>query len=127
MRLGKTNSSELDCFSLAFRYLCKKTVCSMRLIELNLQQIIELCRKYKVKTLSVFGSILTDKFNDDSDVDLLVNFNSEDIEDYVSNYFGLKESLSELFGRKVDLIEEKGLRNKYFIGPINRTKKIVYE
>ncbi|HIR38270.1 MAG TPA: nucleotidyltransferase domain-containing protein [Candidatus Limisoma gallistercoris] len=99
----------------------------MRLIELNLQQIIELCRKYKVKTLSVFGSILTDKFNDDSDVDLLVNFNSEDIEDYVSNYFGLKESLSELFGRKVDLIEEKGLRNKYFIGHINRTKKIVYE
>ncbi len=99
----------------------------MRLIELNLQQIIELCRKYKVKTLSVFGSILTDKFNDDSDVDLLVNFNSEDIEDYVSNYFGLKESLSELFGRKVDLIEEKGLRNKYFIGHINRTKQIVYE
>ena len=98
----------------------------MKLIELNLQQIIELCRKYKVKTLSVFGSILTDKFNDDSDVDLLVNFNSEDIEDYVSNYFGLKESLSELFGRKVDLTEEKGLRNKYFIKHINRTKQIVY-
>ena len=41
----------------------------MKLIELNLEKICELCRKYKVKTLSVFGSILTDRFNDESDID----------------------------------------------------------
>ena len=46
----------------------------MHLIEHNLQSIIELCKKYRVKTLSVFGSILTDRFNDESDVDFLVNF-----------------------------------------------------
>ena len=46
----------------------------MKLIELNINTIIELCRKYKVKTLAVFGSILTDKFNEKSDVDLLVDF-----------------------------------------------------
>ncbi|WP_305482027.1 nucleotidyltransferase family protein, partial [Paramuribaculum intestinale] len=46
----------------------------MKLIELNLQRILDLCRKHKVKTLSVFGSILTDRFNDQSDVDLLVDF-----------------------------------------------------
>ena len=94
----------------------------MKLIELNLQRIFDLCRKHKVKTLSVFGSILTDRFNDESDVDLLVDFEQVDHNkfDYVSNYFGLRDALELLFGRKVDLIEEKGLRNKYFIGGAQR-------
>ena len=43
----------------------------MKLIELNLQRIFDLCKLHKVKSLSVFGSILTDRFNEQSDVDLL--------------------------------------------------------
>lgn len=89
----------------------------MKLIELNLEKIYELCRKYKVKTLSVFGSILTDRFNDESDVDLLVNFLHYDLDslefDYVINYIDLVEALESLFGRKVDLVVESGLRNQY--------------
>lgn len=101
----------------------------MKLIELNLQKIIDLCHKHKVKTLAVFGSILTDRFNDESDVDLLVDFDTTDHEqwDYVSNYFDFRDSLERLFGRKVDLIEEGGLRNKYFIANVNRTKQMIYE
>ncbi len=78
--------------------------------------------------MSVFGSILTDRFNDNSDVDLLVDFEPIDHAkfDYVSNYFGLRDALEVLFNRKVDLIEEKGLRNKYFIANINRTKQLIY-
>ncbi|MDE6371857.1 MAG: nucleotidyltransferase domain-containing protein [Duncaniella sp.] len=100
----------------------------MKLIELNLLHIIALCRKHRVKTLSVFGSILTDRFNDNSDVDLLVDFEPVDHNrfDYVSNYFGLRDALEHLFNRKVDLIEERGLRNKYFIDKINRTKQLIY-
>lgn len=100
----------------------------MKLIELNIQKIIELCHRYRVKSLAVFGSILTDRFNEDSDVDLLVNFDTTDHEqwDYVSNYFDLQEALEKLFGRKVDLVVEKGLRNKYFIANVNRTKQIIY-
>lgn len=100
----------------------------MKLIELNLQRIINLCRKHKVKSLAVFGSILTDRFNDQSDVDLLVDFEPIDHDkfDYVSNYFGLRDALELLFNRKVDLIEEKGLRNKYFIDNVNRTKQVIY-
>ncbi len=52
----------------------------MKLIELNLQRIIDLCRKHRGKTLAVFGSILTDRFNDHSDVDLLVDFDTTDHE-----------------------------------------------
>ena len=100
----------------------------MKLIELNLQRILDLCRRHRVKTLAVFGSILTDRFNDRSDVDLLVDFESVDHEtfDYVSNYFDFRDALERIFMRKVDLIEEKGLRNKYFIANINRTKQIIY-
>ena len=103
---------------------------SMKLIELNLEKIYELCRKYKVKTLSVFGSILTDRFNDESDVDLLVDFLPYDPDsmefDYVTNYIDLAESLESLFGRKVDLVVERGLRNKYLIANVNRTKQLIY-
>lgn len=100
----------------------------MKLIELNLQRIFDLCKKHRVKSLSVFGSILTDKFDDNSDVDLLVDFEPIDHDkfDYVSNYFGLRDALELLFNRKVDLIEEKGLRNKYFIASVNRTKQLIY-
>jgi hypothetical protein len=100
----------------------------MKLIELNMQRIIDLCLKHKVKTLAVFGSILTDRFNDQSDVDLLVNFDTTDHEkwDYVTNYFDFRDALERLFGRKVDLVVEKGLKNKYFIANVNRTKQMIY-
>ena len=100
----------------------------MRLIELNLQSIINLCRKYKVKSLAVFGSILTDRFNDKSDVDFLVDFGVIDHErfDYVTNYFEFRYALEKLLNREIDLIEEKALRNKYFIANVNRTKQMIY-
>ena len=100
----------------------------MKLIELNMQRIIDLCRKHRVKTLAVFGSILTDRFSDQSDVDLLVNFDTTDHEkwDYVSNYFDFQEALEKVLGRKVDLVVEKGLKNKYFIQNVNRTKHLIY-
>lgn len=100
----------------------------MKLIELNLQRIFDLCRRHKVKSLAVFGSILTDRFRDDSDVDLLVDFEPTDPDkfDYVTNYFSFRDSLERLFNRKVDLVEEKGLRNKYFIANVNRTKQMIY-
>lgn len=100
----------------------------MKLIEINLQRIFELCRKHRVLSLSVFGSILTDRFNENSDVDLLVNFDTTDHEkwDYVTNYFDFRDALERLFGRKVDLVVEKGLKNKYFIANVNRTKQMIY-
>lgn len=102
----------------------------MNLIELNLQKIIELCKKYRVKSLAVFGSILTDKFNDNSDVDFLVDFEPYDPDnlefDCLVNYLDLVDDLESIFKRKVDLIVEKGLKNKYFISNINRTKQLIY-
>ncbi len=100
----------------------------MKLIELNLQRIIDLCRRHKVKSLAVFGSILTDRFNDQSDVDLLIDFEPTDHDkfDYVSNFFDLQDSLEALLKRKVDLVVGSALRNKYFINNVNRTKQVIY-
>lgn len=100
----------------------------MKLIELNIAGIVALCKQYRVRTLAVFGSILTDRFNDESDVDLLVDFDTTNHEqwDYVGNYFGLRDALESLFGRKVDLIEDRGIRNPLFRKAIDSKKRLIY-
>ncbi len=85
----------------------------MQLIENNIQTIIALCKKHKVSKLFVFGSILTNRFNNDSDVDLIVSFNKAEVNDYFDNYFDFKYSLEDLFGREVDLLEEQTIKNPY--------------
>ena len=62
----------------------------MNLIESNMDKIIALCKKYKVSKLFVFGSILTNRFNDNSDIDLVVDFNKAEVSDYYDNYFDFK-------------------------------------
>lgn len=100
----------------------------MKLIELNLQHIIDLCRLHKVKSLSVFGSILTDRFNDDSDVDLLVDFEpiDHDTFDYVGNFFDLRDALERLFNRTVDLIEYGNNLNPIFKASVDKKKLLIY-
>lgn len=99
----------------------------MHLIYDNIQKIIALCRKYKVKNLYVFGSVLTNKFNEDSDIDFLLSFTPEiDYNNYSDNYFNLWEAMKDLFGREVDLVDEKTLRNPVFIKEIDSTKQLIY-
>lgn len=100
----------------------------MRLIELNIKQIISLCKLHKVKSLAVFGSILTDRFNENSDVDLLVDFEEVDHEkfDYVSNYFDLRDELERIFDRKVDLIEYGDQLNPLFKSSVDKQKFMIY-
>ncbi len=100
---------------------------SMKLIELNMQRIIDLCRKHRVKTLAVFGSILTDRFNDQSDVDLLVDFDEEiTYHNYADNFFDLYHALRNLFGREVDLVDASSVKNPYFKEELDETKQMIY-
>ncbi len=99
----------------------------MHLITNNLQKLFALCRKYKVSKLYAFGSILTEKFNDKSDVDILVNFNSEiDYNNYADNYFDFYNALKSLFGRNVDLVDETSVKNPFFREELNETKHLIY-
>ncbi|MDE6417931.1 MAG: nucleotidyltransferase domain-containing protein [Duncaniella sp.] len=99
----------------------------MHLINDNIQKLFALCRKYKVRKLYAFGSILTPRFNDDSDVDILVDFNSEvGHDDYADNYFDFYYALKALFGRDVDLVDESAVKNPYFKEELEETKHLIY-
>ncbi len=98
----------------------------MKLIELNISQIIALCKKYKVSRLFVFGSILTHRFNDASDVDLLVEFDRKAIPDYFTNFFDFKYDMESLLGREVDLLEGQTIKNQYLKCNIDASKQLIY-
>ena len=92
----------------------------------KLADLKKLCQDYDVKTMYVFGSVCTDKFNDQSDIDILISFKDISIEKYTDNYFELHVKLEELFNRKIDLLTENSLSNPYFIESIEETKELLY-
>lgn len=99
----------------------------MELVERNTDKLIELCLSHKVGQLYLFGSVLTNQFNESSDIDFLVQFNDVDILEYFDNYMDFKEQLEALFGRSVDLVENQAIRNPVFRRIIDREKQLVYE
>lgn len=98
----------------------------MELIDNNINKIKALCEKHKVTKLFVFGSVLTNRFNENSDIDFVVDFNKKNITDYFSNYFDLKYALEELFKRDVDLLEEQTIKNPYLKKNVEETKALIY-
>jgi hypothetical protein len=99
----------------------------MNLVEKNIDTIISLCKLHKVKELYIFGSVLTPKFSNSSDVDFLVQFDNIDILEYADNFFDFKEKLEKLLGREIDLLENQAIRNPIFRKVLDRDKQLVYE
>lgn len=116
----------LACNFTNYRYIC----IDMKLIELNMDKIIALCRKYKVAKLWVFGSILTDRFNDNSDVDFSVNFDSDTINreqiDWADLFFDFIDEMKTVLGRDVDIVFDDCVKNPYFKKELDSTKKLIY-
>lgn len=82
----------------------------------------------KVQRLYAFGSVVSDHFREDSDIDFLIAFpNNLSIEEYTENYFALHYQLRALFHREIDIVTERTLSNPYFIESINETKELIYE
>ena len=99
----------------------------MKLIDSNRDKLFALCEKHKVKELYFFGSFLTDKFKDSSDIDILIQFYQVDLMEYFDNYMDLKENLELLFKRPVDLVENQAIRNPIFRKIVDREKQLFYE
>ena len=97
-----------------------------RLLAENIDRIKALCVSYNVKSLFAFGSVCTDKFNDKSDVDLLISFKPMESGEYADTYFELAEKFENILNRPVDLVTDKSLSNPYFIESINQTKTLIY-
>lgn len=98
----------------------------MNVIDEHAKDILNLCKTYKVKSLYAFGSVLTDKFNSESDIDLIVDFQPLNVLDYGDNYYDLKFSLENIFKRSVDLLEDKAIKNPYFRNTINQKRQLIY-
>ena len=88
--------------------------------------LLLLCKKHNVKTLYAFGSVLTERFGNDSDVDMIVDFKRMPLKVYSDNYYSFKFSLEDMLSRPVDLIEYKAIRNPFFLENINKHKKLIY-
>lgn len=94
-------------------------------IDIPMEKIIAFCQKWKVIEFSLFGSVLRDDFRPDSDVDVLVSFEESagwDLYDWVD----MIEELKVIFGREVDLVSKKGIRNPFRRHSILTTKKVLY-
>ena len=85
-------------------------------------QIADLCRRYSVERLFAFGSVLTDRFNDESDVDLIVAFDKQEVKDPFLHFFDFKYSLEDLFRKEVQPV-----RNAYLRKNIENSKVLIYE
>lgn len=92
------------------------------------EELRDLCRRFGVRRLEVFGSAARQADFDParSDIDFLVEFEPLQPGAYVDAFFGLKEGLEQLFGRTVDLISPAAIRNPYFRQSVEDTKALLY-
>jgi uncharacterized protein len=91
------------------------------------EEVAELCRRFHVRRLDVFGSAARGDFDPArSDLDFLVEFAPLQPGAYVDAFFGLKEGLEALFAKPVDLVSAASIRNPYFRQSVEGTKASLY-
>lgn len=99
----------------------------MHNLQLYKSEMTKLCKIYKVRKLYAFGFILTESFNVNSDIDLIVEFENITLEDYADNYFDFKFSLQDILKRPVDLLEYQAKKNPYFRKTVDENRQLVYQ
>ncbi|HEX3884542.1 MAG TPA: nucleotidyltransferase domain-containing protein [Stellaceae bacterium] len=103
------------------------TPASIALRSLDDETLGELCRRYRVRRLDLFGSATGERFAPDrSDFDFLVSFEPMSPAHYATAYLGLREALERLSDRAVDLVTEAALANPYLRRNIDATKRPLF-
>ena len=94
-------------------------------VDVPQEQIAAFCRKWKIRELALFGSVLRDDFRPDSDVDVLVEFE----DGYHPGFRGWNRMIEELeatFGRTVDLVQKTLINNPYRRRHILQHQQVLY-
>jgi uncharacterized protein len=95
-------------------------------IDVPKEKVEAFCKKWKVKELSLFGSVLRDDFRPDSDVDVLLSLEPGQSMT-VESFLDMREELSAMFGgREVDLVQKRLLKNPFRRYDILTTREVVY-
>lgn len=97
----------------------------MTTLPIDNQALAELCRRHRIKELSLFGSALRDDFGPDSDIDLLLVF-EDDHRPGIDEYLAMQADFKALFMREVDLVNLKYLRNPFLRKEVLSTRKVVH-
>jgi predicted nucleotidyltransferase len=94
----------------------------------KLDEIKKLCIRFHVRRLELFGSAVSGGTFDlnKSDLDFLVEFLTLQPGQYADSYFGLLESLEDLFSCSIDLVMPKAIKNPYFLESINKNREVLY-
>ncbi len=95
-------------------------------IPIDPEKIAAFCRRWKIRKLALFGSVLRDDFSPDSDVDLLLEFDRGGAMTFDNLPDRLDEASVIFGGRPVDLVEDRFLNNPYRRREILRMRKVVY-
>lgn len=96
------------------------------ILDKNMNHINSLCSKHNVNKLFAFGSVLTENFNENSDIDLIVEFDPIELAEYADNYYDFKFSLETILQKPIDLLEEKAIKNPYFRQVVNQQRQLIY-
>jgi predicted nucleotidyltransferase len=94
-------------------------------VPIDLDAISDLCRRWKVTELSLFGSVLRDDFRPDSDIDVLVTF-ATDSPWSLLDLVTMREHLRQILGREVHLVEQEGLRNPFRRQAILSHREVIF-
>ena len=96
-------------------------------IEQHRPELLALCHKYGVRRLDLFGSATRQDFDPNrSDIDFVVEFNDFTVENAADRFLGLMVDLEDLFGRRVDLVSYRAIRNPYFKQVVDETRVPLY-
>ena len=91
-------------------------------------ELEQLCRRYRVRRLSLFGSAVNDTFDTgSSDLDFAVEFEVTSPDQHKESYFGLLFGLEDLFNRPIDLAEYQAIRNDYFRQALAESELTLYD
>jgi uncharacterized protein len=101
---------------------------SLSMLGSKAEELAALCRRFQVKRLEIFGSATTSAFRpESSDLDFIVDFGDEPLGPWAGRFLEFADALESLFGRHVDLIMPKSIRNPYFRQAVNASRRLVYE
>jgi predicted nucleotidyltransferase len=97
-------------------------------IAIDDEAVARFCRKWRIRELALFGSVLTEEFRPDSDVDVLITFSdpAPDLGAWGEHLDTMREELEALFGRRVDLVEKKLVNNPFRRHHILTTRRVIY-
>jgi uncharacterized protein len=91
-------------------------------------EIAELCRRFGVRRLDLFGSAADGRFDEaTSDLDFVADFADPLVPGYADRYFDFTEALEVMFGRPVDVVTERSIKNPYFRRTVDATRQLVYD